>query len=336
MSERKSGLVPKGLAALCLCLAASPAPATPAAATPAAAIPAAAIPATAIPAGTTAQILAPGGEKPVRATSPEPSAQELLDTWREANRMLPGKNVDKARFLVLDRRFAAGKYPRAFLQFEVLPPRGDALAFASARCPGQTRPVEIQVFYQWSGAQRAWVAQGVMGDGAENLCGDGARSWTPGQVESLMHPPALPVPPKILADDVTAPAAGSPERKAITDALRPLYERIFGAPIEFKVEKMRVAADFAYVIVHPQRRDGAPIEATAWKKALGEPCFQSPATVEHEYWMLKKNGFWTVGLKNGMCADNSIIQQGDLIGAPPQLAGMDVWPEREFPPALNE
>jgi hypothetical protein len=33
-----------------------------------------------------------------------------------------------------------------------------------------------------------------------------------------------------------------------------------------------------------------------------------------------------------MCADDSISDQGDLIGAPPQLVGKDAWPEREFMP----
>lgn len=293
--------------------------------------------ANAAPAGTPAQILEPdGAARPVRATSPKPSARQLIDTWREANSLLPGKNVDRERFLIFDRRLAEGKYPRAFLQFQILPPRGDALAFARERCPGQGRPVEIQVFYQWSDALRAWVAQGVMGDGAENLCGANAKLWSPEQVESLLHPPALPVPPKILAEDVMTPPVGAPERAGIMDALRPRYERIFGPPIQFKVKKMRLAADFAYVIVHPQRPDGGPIEAAAWKKALPEPCFQSPATIENEYWMQKRNGAWAIGLENGMCADDSIIEQGDLIGAPPQLVGMDAWPEREFPPTLNE
>jgi hypothetical protein len=43
-------------------------------------------------------------------------------------------------------------------------------------------------------------------------------------------------------------------------------------------------------------------------------------------------GVWKVGLKNQMCADDSISEEGDLIGAPPQLAGKDQWPEREFMP----
>jgi hypothetical protein len=48
--------------------------------------------------------------------------------------------------------------------------------------------------------------------------------------------------------------------------------------------------------------------------------------------MKKEGAVWTIGLKNGMCADDSISQEGDLIGAPPQLVDIDAWPEREdFP-----
>jgi hypothetical protein len=48
--------------------------------------------------------------------------------------------------------------------------------------------------------------------------------------------------------------------------------------------------------------------------------------------MHKRNGLWTIGLDNNMCADDSIVDQGDLIGAPPQLVDKGEWPEREFRP----
>ena len=119
------------------------------------------------------------------------------------------------------------------------------------------------------------------------------------------------------------------------DALRPRYEALFGPPIAFKVVKLRVAAGFAFVVVHPQRPNGAPIVEAVWRKALGEPCFQRPAGVEHEYWVKLDGGVWTIGVKNGMCADDSISGEGDLIGAPSQLVDQDAWPEREFPPELQ-
>ena len=150
-----------------------------------------------------------------------------------------------------------------------------------------------------------------------------------------ISPPPLPAPPRISMSEVRTPGAGAPERAAIMNALRPRYEELFGAPIVFRVETLRMAAGFAFVVVHPQRPNGAAIDRQVWRKALGEPCYQTPQGVAHEYWMKLEGGVWTVGVKNSMCADDSISQQGDLIGAPPQLAGMSSWPEREFPPDLN-
>ena len=313
-TARKSSLALRALAflpAFCFCLAAQ--------------------------AETSAQIVEPSGNvQPANATAAEPDARALIDTWRASNQYLPAKHVDHERFLILDKRLALSKYPRAFQQFRILAAQGDALAFARAHCPGRESPVDIQVFYQWSPDVKGWVAMGVKGDGAENLCGENIKFWTPEQVEQLLRPPALPAPPKIEPDDVMTPPPGSPDRAAIMDALRPLYEKLFGPPIQFKVVKLRVAAGFAFATVHPQRPNGAPIEAAIWKKALGEPCFQSPASVEHEYWLRRDKGAWTIGVKNDLCADDSIIEQGDLIGAPPQLVDMNAWPEREFPPALDE
>ena len=55
------------------------------------------------------------------------------------------------------------------------------------------------------------------------------------------------------ADTVTTPASGSPEETAILDVMRKPMEGLFGKPIEFKVQAITVAKDYAYVLVHPQR-----------------------------------------------------------------------------------
>jgi len=133
----------------------------------------------------------------------------------------------------------------------------------------------------------------------------------------------LPVPPRISPEDVYTPPPGSSERVAIMDVLRPRYEELFGKPIVFKVERLNVAAGFAFVIVHPQRPTGAPIEKRLWEKVLGKNCFQERRSVSHECWMYKRNDRWTIGHANDMCADDSIFDRGDLIGAPPQLVGKD-------------
>ncbi len=280
----------------------------------------------------TADIVLPtGNQAPAYATDKDPSAQQLIETWRSSNNLMPGKKVDNERFEISDRRVVWGKHGRAFLQFRILSPTGDAMDFALSRCPGRTRPVEIQVYYQYSRDLSAWVPQGVRGESSEDLC-SGQALWTPDQIARLVDPPPLPVPPKISESDVHTPPPGSPERAAIMDALRPRYEEVFGKPIVFKVETLRVADGFAYAVVHPQRPDGAPVEKRVWDKAFGDGCFQQRDSVVHEYWMQRKGGSWTIGVKNDMCADDSIIDQGDLIGAPPQLANKNAWPEREFMP----
>ena len=290
-----------------------------------------ALPASAQDAATRTIVEPTGNPKPAYSTAREPKAADLIETWRSSNELMPGKRVDRERFEIVDRRVVWQKIGRAFLQFRILSPAGDAAAFARARCRGRTTPVEIQVFYQFSNDLKAWVPHHTRGEASENLCGND-RLWTAEQVALLVDPPPLPIPPRISRRDVTTPPTGSPERAAILDALRPRYEEVFGAPISFQVRKLRVAAGFAYVVVHPQRPNGSPIEKAVWQKAFAGGCFQEPPGVVHEYWMKKEGGVWTIGVKNGMCADDSIYDQGDLIGAPPQLADKDAWPEREFMP----
>ncbi|MGD0642319.1 MAG: hypothetical protein ABSC22_16350 [Roseiarcus sp.] len=272
-----------------------------------------------------------GNLKPQYSKAQTPSPQQLIETWRSFNQNMTDKKVDTEQFQIIAYRVATGKIPRAFLQFQIFSSQADPLAWAAQRCPGRTRPVEIQVYYQWSDDLGAWVPQGGRGENDDNLCSD-QTLWTSDQIEQVVNPKPLPTPPKISRADVSTPPAGSPVRAAIMDALRPRYESLFGAPIVFKVETLRVAAGFAFVVVHPERPNGAPIDQKTWTKALTEQCFQYPASVEHEYWMKLDGGVWKVGVKNDMCADDSISQEGDLIGAPPQLAGLDQWPEREFMP----
>jgi hypothetical protein len=59
-----------------------------------------------------------------------------------------------------------------------------------------------------------------------------------------------------------SPAAGSPQRRAILDALRPAVERRLGPDVEFVVGEMRVANGWAFVSATPQRRGGRPIDGS--------------------------------------------------------------------------
>jgi hypothetical protein len=55
------------------------------------------------------------------------------------------------------------------------------------------------------------------------------------------------------------PPAGSPLRRAILDALRPMAEAELGAPVEFVVDDIRVFGEWAFVSARPQRPGGGAI-----------------------------------------------------------------------------
>lgn len=61
-----------------------------------------------------------------------------------------------------------------------------------------------------------------------------------------------------LAVSFTSPGAGTPQRKAMLDAMRPSIERTLGAPVEFVVEEIRVGGGWAFVRATPQRKGPGP------------------------------------------------------------------------------
>jgi hypothetical protein len=220
--------------------------------------------------------------RPVYSKEREPSAQQLIETWRSANLRLPQKRVDEERFEIIDRRIVWGKFGRAFLQFRIFSSGRDALAWAGGRCRGRKTLVELQVYYQFSPDLNAWVPQATKGDSSETLCSN-QRLWTSDQIASMVSLKPLPAPPAISRADVAVAQIGSPKRMAILDALRPRYEALFGKPVAFKTVQLQVAAGFAFVLVHPQRPNGTPIEKRAWDHAFPGACFQNRQGIANEY-----------------------------------------------------
>ena len=62
-----------------------------------------------------------------------------------------------------------------------------------------------------------------------------------------------------LAQTVHTPAPGSPVRRALMDAVRPLVQAKVGGRIEFKVNHIAVGGDHAFVMLEPQRPGGGSI-----------------------------------------------------------------------------
>ena len=94
----------------------------------------------------------------------------------------------------------------------------------------------------------------------------------------------------ILASSFTVPPAGSLDRRAILDALRPPIEKRLGANVEFKVTLIRVERDWAFVIADPQRKGGKPIDG--WR-IFGEH-FGNMDGLRTEAVLRKDRGRWRV------------------------------------------
>ena len=64
----------------------------------------------------------------------------------------------------------------------------------------------------------------------------------------------------IAEDKVVSPAPGTPERKAILDALRPKLEAELKAELVCVVSDMRASTDWAFVTAQPKRKDGKKLD----------------------------------------------------------------------------
>ena len=99
--------------------------------------------------------------------------------------------------------------------------------------------------------------------------------------------PTSPESPEKL-EDYREPPVGSPERKAILDAIRPLAEKELKQPINFVVRALPVADNWAVALLEPVTKAGKPIN---WANT-------STPDLEWEPWALvllkKEIGRWTV------------------------------------------
>jgi hypothetical protein len=268
---------------------------------------------------------------PERSADKHPTASALLQTWLDGYGWEEGKRFDQQRYEILDDRVQWNEFGRAFLQFRILPLTGDPVDYAASVCPGRTRPLELQVYFQWTAEDiNRWTGLAGRGGDASKPCGD-EPLWTADQVEKIVNPPPLPVPPRVTRADVVTPKSGSPLRKAILDGLRPMFEADFGAPVLFKVNEMREAAGFAHVVVHPQRPGGKEIDDKTWTEVTGG-CEVGFEDASAEFWMRLRNGTWEVGWSNAYCPTDSIAYHGYLIGAPPQIVDLDEWGGRDYMP----
>lgn len=95
------------------------------------------------------------------------------------------------------------------------------------------------------------------------------------------------------AQSAHTPAVGSEERKALMDAIRGPAEKDLKQKVVFKVERLRVAGDWAYARVSPTRPDGSDLQysKTKYQKEIDLGLFDP----QGEALLFKEaNGEWIV------------------------------------------
>lgn len=121
--------------------------------------------------------------------------------------------------------------------------------------------------------------------------------------------------PALAAETISKPAPGSAEEKAIEDVMRAPMEALFGKPIAFRVQAIAVYHDYAYVLVHPERPGGKPIDLAAWKKAVTS-CEQDRGDFNIEALLKRTGGAWQFDLpasgRPDACASDTIVDEAVL------------------------
>jgi hypothetical protein len=83
---------------------------------------------------------------------------------------------------------------------------------------------------------------------------------------------------------------GDPDRAAIMDVLRPPFEKLFGAPIVFRVNTLSRAGAYVYANTHALRAPGKEIEVARWKQFAGAgECFATRFDFGFENILEKRN-----------------------------------------------
>ncbi|MEL6767806.1 MAG: hypothetical protein AAFP17_11555 [Pseudomonadota bacterium] len=90
------------------------------------------------------------------------------------------------------------------------------------------------------------------------------------------------------------PAWGTPLRRALMDAVRPIVERDLGAPVRFVVRELRVQGDLGFGWLEPQRPGGRPIVFEDTPLAdLSRGSGAVDGTTVHAFYR-RENGAWVV------------------------------------------
>src|SRR3954451_23758841 len=94
------------------------------------------------------------------------------------------------------------------------------------------------------------------------------------------------------AQRVHTPAAGSPERRLLMDALRLRMQREIDRPMIFEVQQLRVLGSWAFAEVIPRKPDGSPMDyrGTPFEQARRDGVMDDASVAL----LRRTNGAWRV------------------------------------------
>src|SRR5688500_18958272 len=103
----------------------------------------------------------------------------------------------------------------------------------------------------------------------------------------------------VLAQGAVTPKMGSPERKAIMDAMRVPVEKALKKKVVFKVDHIKMQNGWAFLYGVPQQPNGKKMDyrGTQWEQAIKDDMFDDNfcglLRKEHGKWKVKT---WRIGM----------------------------------------
>jgi len=122
-----------------------------------------------------------------------------------------------------------------------------------------------------------------------------------------------------LAQSVSTPAAGTPERKAMLDAARAPLEQRLHQPVQFVVDRLRQSGDWSFLHAHMQGAGGRPLDfaGTAFEEAASHGAMSRVYAALLE----RKAGHWTIKAEAIGPTDPAWTSWAQTYGAPAALFG---------------
>jgi hypothetical protein len=123
------------------------------------------------------------------------------------------------------------------------------------------------------------------------------------------------------AQQTTTPKQGSPERKAIVDALRVPMQKRLKQKIIFKIDRLKLKDGFAFIVAQPLQPNGRPIDyrGTSIQSAIDAGAFDDTVVA-----LLKRQGGrWKVLTYVHGATDVPYVDWPEKYKAPPAIFKVD-------------